>query len=211
MAVKTTMMIAVPSAVGLAVLAKPITWLLFPQQETLDKAAFLLMGLAVTVILFSLSTLSSSILQGIGKVNAPIYNAAISLGVQTVTLMGLLLLTDMDLYALVIANIVYSGLMCILNQWSVRKAIDYRQEMIKTFVIPLLAAGFMGALAWVVYDVLYYFTASTIIALIPAIFLAVCVYFVLLIVLRGVNERELRSIPKGHLLVKLAKKCRLMP
>lgn len=210
LATKTTMMITIPSAVGLAVLAKPITWLLFPQQETLDKAAGLLMALAVTVIFFSLSTLSGSILQGIGKVNAPIRNAGIALAIQTAALIGLLLLTDLDLYALVIANIVYSGLMCILNQMSIRKAIGYRQEILRTFLIPLLAAAFMGVIAWAVYDILYLLTSSTILSLIPAILAAVCVYFALLIAFRGMNEQELRSIPKGHLIVKVAKKCRLM-
>ncbi len=210
MSIKTTMMIAIPAAVGLAVLAKPVTWLLFPQKETIDTAAVLLTALAVTVIFFSLSTLSSSILQGIGKVNTPIYNAAIALAVQTVTLVGLLLLTDLDLYALVIANIVYSGLMCVLNQLSVRKAIGYRQEFVKTFLVPLAAAFFMGVSAWAVYGLLHILTSSTVISLIPAIVVAVCVYFALLIVFRGVSEQELRSIPKGYLLVKLAKKCKLM-
>ena len=210
MAIKTTMIIAIPSAVGLAVLAKPVTWLLFPQKETVDMASKLLMALAVTVVFFSLSTLSSSILQGIGKVNTPIYNAAIALGVQTVTLVGLLLLTDLDLYALVIANVVYSGLMCVLNQLSVRKAIGYRQEMVRTFVIPLLAAVFMGVIAWVVYDLTYLLTSSTIVSVIPAIIVAMCVYFVMLIAFRGVTEQELRGIPKGYLLVKVAKKCGLM-
>ena len=210
MAIKTTMIIAIPSAVGLAVLAKPVTWLLFPQKETVDMAANLLVALAVTVVFFSLSTLSGSILQGLGKVNTPIYNAAIALGVQTFVLVGTLLLTDLDLYALVIANVVYSGLMCVLNQWAVRKAVGYRQEMVRTFVIPLLAAAFMGGIAWVVYDLMYLLTSSTIISVVPTIVIAVCVYFVMLIAFRGVNEQELMGIPKGYLLVKAAKKFGLM-
>lgn len=210
MAVKSTMMIAIPSAVGLGVLARPITWLLFPQAGTIDMASHLLTALAVTVIFFSLSTLSSSILQGIGKVNTPIYNAVIALVVQTAVLVSLLLLTDMDLYALVIANVVYSGLMCILNQLSVRKAIGYQQELLRTFLIPLLAAAFMGVAAWAVYDLLYLLTSSTIVSVLPAIVIGAGVYFIMLIAFRGVNEHELKSIPKGYLIVKAAKKCRLM-
>lgn len=210
LATRTTMMIAIPCAVGIGVLAKPVTWLLFPQPETIELAASVLSALAVTVILFSLSTLNSSILQGMGKVNAPIYNAVIALAVQTVTLIGLLVFTDLDLYALVIANIVYSGLMCILNQLAVRRAIGYRQEIRRTFLIPLICAAFMGVFAWVIYDLLYHLTSSTVISVVPAIGAAMIVYFVLLVVFRGVGEKELRSIPKGYLLVKLLKKCRLL-
>lgn len=210
MAIKSTMIIAIPCAVGLCVLARPITWLLYPQAATIDMAVKLLMALAVSVIFFSLSTLSSSILQGIGKVNTPIYNAVAALAVQTAVVIGLLLLTDLDVYALVIANVVYSGLMCILNQLAVRKAIGYRQEFVKSFGVPFIASVFMGGAAWGVYKGLYLLTSSTVISLVPAIAMGACVYFVLLIALKGMTQQELLSLPKGHLLVKAAKKCRIL-
>ena len=53
-------------------------------------------------------------------------------------------------------------------------------------------------------------TGSIVVSVIPAILAAVAVYFVLLILFKGVTEEELRAMPKGHLLVKAAKKCRLM-
>lgn len=210
MAVKSTMILAIPCSVGMFVLAKPVTWLLFPQKATIDLAARLLMAMAVSVVFFSLSTLSSSVLQGIGKVNTPIYNALIALAVQTVTLVVLLLYTNLDLYALVIANIVYSGLMCILNQVAVRRAIDYRQEFRHTFLLPFAAAAVMGVVALLVYHGLYLLTSSTVVSVIPAILIAAGVYFVLLILFRAVTEQELRGLPKGYLLVKVAKKCRLL-
>ena len=210
MAVKSTMILAIPCGVGMFVLAKPVTWLLFPQKATIDLAARLLMAMAVSVVFFSLSTLSSSVLQGIGKVNTPIYNALIALAVQTVTLVVLLLYTNLDLYALVIANIVYSGLMCILNQVAVRRAIDYRQEFRHTFLLPFAAAAVMGVVAFLVYHGLYLLSSSTVVSVIPAILIAAAVYFVLLILFRAVTEQELRGLPKGYLLVKVAKKCRLM-
>ena len=142
--------------------------------------------------------------------NTPIYNALIALAVQTVTLVVLLLYTNLDLYALVIANIVYSGLMCILNQVAVRRAIDYRQEFRHTFLLPFAAAAVMGVVALLVYHGLYLLTNSTVVSVIPAILIAAGVYFVLLILFRAVTEQELRGLPKGYLLVKVAKKCRLL-
>lgn len=210
MAVKTTMIISIPCAVGILVLARPITALLFSnERETEDLATELLMALAISVIFYALSTLNSQILQGLGKLNAPIINAAVALAVQTVTAV-LLLYAGLDLYAIVIANIVYSGLMCLLNQMAVRRAARYRQEMVHTFLIPLLAASGMGAFSWAVYEGLLLLTKSPRISVIPAILLGACVYFLLLILFRGVSEEELRGFPKGYLLVRLARKCRLM-
>lgn len=210
-AVKSTMVISIPCAVGLLVLAKPITYMLFPRsEEVVTLAAKLLMTLSLSVIFYALSTLNSSILQGLGRVNVPIWNAGIALVLQTATAVGLLFYTDMDLYSLAIANTLYSGIMCVLNQISVRKAIGYKQEIVKTFVIPTLAAAFMGGVAWAVYEGMYLLTQSMRISLIPAVVVAVAVYFAMLILLRGVSKEELRGFPKGHLLVKIAQKCRLL-
>ncbi len=209
-AVKTIMLISIPSAVGLFALAKPITWLLFPDESTIDLAARILMALSVSVVFYALSTLSNSILQGIGRVNTPIINAAIALMLQTAVMVPLLIFTNLGIYAVVIATIVYSGLMCVLNQLSMHKALGYRQEIMSTFVIPFLASAFMGGAAWVVYESLLMMTGSIVVSVLPAILVAVIVYLVLLILFKGVTEAELRAMPKGYLLVKAAKKCRLL-
>ncbi len=209
-AVKTIMIISIPSAVGLFVLAKPVLQLLFPREVNLDLAAGTLMALAVSVVFYALSTLSSSILQGIGRVNAPIINAVLALIIQTAVLVPLLFLTDLNVYVLAIASTVYSGVMCILNQISIRKALGYRQEIVGTFVLPGMAAVFMGGIAWAVYEGMKLLIESNVVCIIPAICVAVVVYFALLIIFKGINEAELKAMPKGYLLVKVAKKCRLI-
>ena len=45
-----------------------------------------------------LSTISNAVLQGIGKVNLPVVNAAVALVIQTVVLVPLLLATDLGLF-----------------------------------------------------------------------------------------------------------------
>jgi len=131
------MLISIPCAVGIFTLAEPIINLLFTNtSEVLSFTSKLLMALSVSVIFYALSTLNSSILQGIGKVNAPIINACIALVLQTAIAVILLICTDLGIYSIIIANIVYSGVMCILNQRAVRKAIGYKQEYKKNFSDP---------------------------------------------------------------------------
>lgn len=217
-AVKTTMLIAIPAAVGIGVLARPITWLLFPQKASVDLAAKLLTALSASIIFYSLSTLTNSVLQGIGRVKTPVRNAAVALGIQTAVLVPLLLFTDMDLYALVIAMLLYSGTMCILNQLSIRKYMNYEQEIFRTFTTPLVSAAFMGAVSYGVYRGMgwllkcgeYPSRLQNILVLFPAIIVGVLVYGVLEIVLKGISEAELRALPKGYLIVRVAKKCHLL-
>ena len=211
LAMKTIMLISIPCAVGLFVLARPMTGLLFHNvQETEDLVTGLLMALSLSVVFYALSTLNSSVLQGLGKVNTPIINAGIALVIQTVAALLLLLFTDLDLYSMAIAVTLYAGVMCLLNQWAVRRATGYRQEIVKTFLIPTLASGCMGAVAWATYETFLMMTSSPRISVIIAIPVGACVYFLMLLLLRGISEQELRAFPKGYLLVRLARKCRLM-
>ncbi len=211
-AVKTTMLISIPCAVGLFVLARPVTGLLFPtnQKAAEDLATLLLMALVPSVVFYNLSTLNSQILQGLGRLNVPILHAGIALLVQSIAAAGLLFCTDLDLYSIVIANTLYSGTMCVLNQWAVRRTVGYRQEIRTTFLIPLCASVVMGAAARAVYEIFLMLTKSPKIAVFPAVLLGGCVYLVMLLLLRGVTEEELMGFPKGHLLVKAARKMRLL-
>lgn len=210
-AIKSTMIISIPCAIGLLALAKPVVYFLFPRSDAeVQLAAELLMILSPSVIFYALSSLNGQILQGLGKVNAPIINAATALIVQTVLAYGLLFYTDLDIYGIAIVNNIYAGLMCVLNQNATRKAIDYRQEIRTTFIIPLISALLMGAIAWLSYQGLLLVVKSPRIALLPAIGIGAGFYFVFLILLKGVSESELRGFPKGYLLVKLAKKCHLL-
>lgn len=206
----TTMLIAIPAAVGLAVLAKPIMQLLFPQPDSLDMAAELLAMIAVTVIFYSLSTLSNGILQGIGRVNLPVRNAGIALAVQTALLVALLTFTELDVYALVICLIVYSFLMCLLNSISVRRCIGVKENLKTMFLMPFLASALMGVCARGAYTGLYMLVESNVICLIPSLLLAVAVYAVTILKTGAIRREQLFAFPKGALLVKVAEKCRLL-
>ncbi len=209
-AVQTTMLISIPCAFGMLALAQPITELLFPQKESLALASALLRVISISIIFYALSTLTNAVLQGIGKVNAPVINAAAALLVQTIVLVLLLAYTDLSLYALAVAMVVYSFLMCVLNNIVVRKTLRYRQEMVKTFFKPILSAVVMGVAAYYVYKVVYMLVPVNIIALLPAVFVAVIIYFTLVIKTGALSEEELVHIPKGGLIVRMAKKLHLL-
>lgn len=209
-AIRMTMLIAIPASVGLLLLSKPIMHFIFPQKDSLDQASGLLAALAVTVILYCLSTLTNAVLQGIGRVNTPVIHSVVALVVQVAGLVALLVYTDLNLYALVCANVIYSLVMCILNQISVRKHLEYRQEVVKTFIIPFISSLVMGAVAYGIYYGLYMVLPVSRVVLLIAIGAGAMVYFCMILLLGGVNETELRSFPKGAMLVHVAKKMHLL-
>lgn len=210
-AIQMTMLIAIPATVGIAVLPRPIMQFIFPQKESLDIASGLLAALAVTIVLYSLSTLTNAILQGIGKVNTPVIHAVIALVIQVAGLIGLLLYTDMGLYALAAANVIYSLVVCVLNQLSVRKHLEYRMDAVKFFLKPAFSALVMGAVVFGIYHGLMLVIPVSRLVLLVAIAVGMCVYGAILLLIGGVTEEELWDFPKGELLVRISKKLHLLP
>lgn len=173
-ATQLSMFISIPAAVGLAVLAYPITRLLFP--NTNGTAGTLLLIGAVTIIFNTNSNVSNGVLQGIGKANLPMWNAAIALVINVELLVALLQLTSLGIYAVLVATIVYSIVICILNDISMKKYIHYKNPWGTVYLCPLLASIPMGVAAGGIYYLLELVTGSNLIGLLFAIAIGGMIY-----------------------------------
>ena len=87
---------------------------------------------------YGLSTLTNGILQGTDKMRIPVRNAVISLAAHLVVLVVLVQFCGLHIYGVVIAYMFFAALMCILNGLAIRRHLGYRQEMVRTFLIPCL-------------------------------------------------------------------------
>lgn len=201
-AVQLSMFISIPSAVGLAVLSQPIVRILFP--DTIGTAGLLLTVGAVTVVLNGLSNISNGVLQGIGLPNLPMRNAAIALVVDVSSLVVMLLTTGLGILAVVLAIIIYSVLICILNDRSMKKYLSYKNKWVDAYLIPFLASIPMALAAWLLFMGVYFLIPSDLLGLAVSVPLAAVVYVVLYIVIARVPEEELRAFPFGGILVRIA-------
>ena len=84
-AIRFIMLISIPCAVGMGVLAEPILKLVHLSDES-GMAAIMLRYGAVSIIFFSLSTLSNGLLQGINRMKEPVKNAAMALILHVIVL-----------------------------------------------------------------------------------------------------------------------------
>ncbi len=92
--VKVTMMISIPCAAGIGVLAKPIMMVIFHQPESLEISSVLLTCMAVSIIFYGLSTLAQAILQSIGRMKTPIINATAAVVIHAGIMIGTMMLLD---------------------------------------------------------------------------------------------------------------------
>lgn len=200
-AIRVTMLITIPCAVGLSVLGQPIIEMLWPNSDPL-AAKLLLVG-TLSVVFYALSTLGNGILQGINKLHIPIINAVISLVLHLGVYLVMLKLLNLDIYAVVFSNIFFSLFMCLLNHFAIYRYVGYRQEMKRTFFLPIISSAVMGAICFGVYHLFKLFlppSASCIIAII----IGIIVYFVAILLFKGCSKTELARIPViGKLLANL--------
>ncbi len=215
-AIKTIMFIAIPAAMGMSVLARPIVWLLYPNtgEANIALGGWLLTALGASIVFYSLSTLSNSILQAVGKASKPVVNAVIALAVQSGIAALLLIFTDLGIYSLAAAVTLYSFMMCLLNGISVKKATGYKQEVLTTFLLPFWASVIMGVVAAGVYYGFAFLlpkgNLGNAVSLAAAVMIGALVYFVAAIKLGVMKKKELLAIPGGHFIVKFAVKLHLM-
>lgn len=207
-AIRFTMILAIPSAVGLFVLSEPVMGLLFSGNIAIP-AVMMRIG-ALSIIFYSISTITNSVLQGIDKMRVPIINSAIALVIHMLVLVVLLCTTDLGIYAVVITDVLFPLLICILNALSIRRYIGYRQEYVKTFIKPFICSAVMGVAAYLIYRGTFTFLHSNSLSTLFAIMVAVAIYAVMLLLTKTIDEEELSSMPKGTSMIRVLKKLKLM-
>ncbi len=202
------MVIAMPCTVGMIVLAQPIIHLLFPGAS--DLAGKLIQAGGISIIFYSISTLSNAVLQGIDQMKIPIRNAIIALAANVAAVPVSLYVFDLNIYTMIVGNIVFSLVMCILNGLSVQKYSGFRPDIVKTFVKPAIASVIMGLAVYGIYFITYKVTSMNSICTVISILAGIIAYAVVLLLIRGLTEQELKSFPKGTFIIKIAKKFHLL-
>lgn len=210
--VKFNMIIAFPCAFGISALSGMIMKLLFPTTDTVISGRMLMYG-SVAVLFYALSTVTNAALQGMDRMRLPVRHAAISLLIHIPLMVILLKFTKLGAHALVIGNIVYPLIVCVLNWVSVAKYANYRQEVKTTFIIPLLASAVMWVftfgLSMLMAKILPVNYITNAFITIICIVIACLVYFVMLFMLKGVTREELKEFPMGGKMARLADKLRI--
>lgn len=208
--VKFTMFIAIPAAVGLAVLSCPVIHMLYPSADFIESGLYLSMS-AVSVVFYCLSSVTNGVLQGLGKPRLPVVHAAIALVVNVIVL-ALLMLMGAGVEAVIIATVLYSVVVCILNAVAIRQVLGYRTDMKACYIHPILSALAMavavGAIYWIPYTfapaVVSRYMISAILTVI-AVVTGVLVYMIMYLQISKMPVEEIRKLPMGTKIVKVVR------
>ncbi|MBO5999023.1 MAG: polysaccharide biosynthesis protein [Lachnospiraceae bacterium] len=213
---RMTFLIAMPCTIGLMAFAWPVTLLLFPQMMTLETASSLLAVLSITVVFYSVSTVTNAVLQGIGRMHMPLVSAGIALVIQTVLLVLLVRYSDMGIYSLVLVSIIYSILIFVFNTLFIRKYLKVRGDVLGDYALPLLASMIMGVGSITLYIIIFKLASLAVnslyfvnvIAVFPSILVAVMLYFFVLIRFGVIGTDDFLALPKGRFIVRVLRRLR---
>ena len=204
--IRLVMIIAFPCAVGLAVVAPNVVWMLF-STKTATAPNLLRIG-SIGVVLFSLSTLTNGILQGMGRLIKPITHGLIAIVIHASILLSLLYFTDLNIYAVALSNNIFALAIFAMNIVSIRRILNYRQEVKKTFVLPLLCSLAMGVIVFVLDSVLSKVLHSRF-TVVLSVLVGAVVYLITMLLTKGITRYELEKFPGGSKLYKIFKRLHL--
>ncbi|MGZ4111447.1 MAG: putative polysaccharide biosynthesis protein [Tumebacillaceae bacterium] len=198
MAMRLTMLVALPSALGLAMLAEPIDVMLFKNAEGTQA----IMVIAAATLFSSIQLTSSAILQGVGVVYIPVRNLFLG-GVAKLGL-NFLLVPILGINGAALATVISYLIATLLNLYSLYRRTGVVFDLRSMLFRPLLASFFMAVAVYVTMRGLgptlaEYLSSERALAAaltMSAILIAGVVYVVALLVTGTVTRQDIVAVPK---------------
>ena len=208
-AARITGLIALPCAVGLFLLAEPITALLGGYTgDNLTLASRLMALQGISVFLYALVQLTNAVMQAHNHATTPVVNMLLA-GVMRLFIVYFLTGNpNIGLVGAPIGAILCYLCIAILNLFSMRRVIPQRPAMLKNVLRPLIPALLMGVAAFISWKGLALFISSEsrmanlVLCAIP-ILVGVVVYVVCAVLCKSITREDCLLLPKGEKIAKL--------
>ncbi|MCL1987097.1 MAG: polysaccharide biosynthesis protein [Firmicutes bacterium] len=191
-ATRLSMLVAIPSAVGIGVLAEPILLLLFPSHP---EGAILLQVGAVSVVFLSLVQVSTGALQGIGKIMFPVAGALAGAVAKIPLNFVLIAIPEINVLGAVISTIVCYFFAMLINWGALKKYTKIKIDWMALFIKPGFAAAMMGVTCFVSHYTIMLLISNNTVATIISILFGIFSYFLMLIILRGLAKEDVQRVP----------------
>jgi len=204
LALKMSLLLGLPAAMGLFILAGPIMKMFYPNET--ESLGIALRYVSPAVIFLTVVQTMTGILQGMGKERIPVINMVIGASVKAVVSYVLTSMPVLNINGAALGTVIGYGTASVLNYRALVKYQKGGLNIISISVKPVIATIAMTLTAHFGYKLSYGFIGRNSIATLMAILLAVVVYGIVIVLIKGITEEELDSAPGGKKLSKYLKK-----
>lgn len=207
---RMSMIIGIPCATGLFVLAGPILMLLYPtQKESAIHAAPCLQILAIGFVFLSIVLTITGGLQGITKQMVPVINLFLGVVIKFIITWSLVAVPAINVLGAAIGTVCAYAFAGIMDTIMLIRFTKVRFPWKLIFIKPLISALIMGVVTIVIYKIVFAALASNTIATGLAILVAVPLYGVLIIKTKAIRRDEMMTLSIGRKIARICDRLRL--
>lgn len=201
---KLALIIGLPCAVGLFVLASPILSMLYPNltEGELTLAVDLMHTSSIGVIFLSLVQSMTGVIQGMGKPNVPVFNLFIGFVLKVASLLALMNIPQINIQGAAVSTVVCYAFAGIADTIYVIRRAKLRLGLVDVLLKPVLSSGVMGFVVFMIYSFMQDLEHQALSTL-AAVAVGVFAYGVMAIYFRFFSREELAYIPGGQRIRKL--------
>ena len=138
---KTTIIIALPSTIGMIIMAEPILNLLFPNA---NNGTILLQINAISILFAMLAQTINGILQGIGKSNIPLIAFSVSIICKFLTNVILISNINIGINGAAIGNIICNVIVFVIGFLNLKRSINLKIDFKKIIIKPIFITIIMS-------------------------------------------------------------------
>lgn len=207
LAIRLSLLIGLPCAVGLFVLATPIIGLLYPNEPS--SVGGILAIMSIGVVFLSLIQSFTSVLQGIGKAHIPVLNLFIGAGVKFIMTYVLTAIPSLNVKGAAISTVCAYIVAAVLDYFSVKKYLGLKFSARDFLMRPLVTAGIMGIITRLIYVLIVPVIGNSLATLL-AVAVGGLVYVVTLFITKTITREDLQDLPKGKNIIGKLEKMKLL-
>ena len=200
-----SMLIGLPCTVGMFIFAQPILNLLFPNA---NDGALILQISALTIIFTILDQTINGALQGFGKLIIPTISLATGVFVKFIFNITLIKIPSIGVYGAAWGSVVCHLVAFCIVFTMLRKNIKLNLTFSKFVIKPVIATAIMGICSYFIYLALKGIIIERL-ATIIALFVAVVIYTLSIVVLKIFTKDEFKMMPAGDKIIKFLEKIKI--
>ncbi|QQY79493.1 stage V sporulation protein B [Keratinibaculum paraultunense] len=208
---RITLLIGLPAAFGLFVLAEPIIGLLYFKlsPEEIISTGKILSILSFGVVFLTFVQSLTAILQGLGRPIVPVVNLGIGAAFKVVLTYILTGIPNINVKGAAISTVTAYFIASLLDLIAVYKYTRLKLDIMDIFIKPLFASSLMALSAKLIYASFRSIIGNSLSTII-AIVLAAGIYFILLIVIGSLTYEDFKLLPSGEKIASKLVKFKLL-
>lgn len=197
---KLTVLIGLPSSVGMAILADPILKTLFPGSS---EGAELLALSATSIIFVGLTQTLSGVLQGLGKAYIPTLSLLMGAGIKLVLNFTLIPMSHINIKGAIYGTLACYALASAFNIVALKYNYKLHLNLPNLIIKPAVAVIVMGGCTYFSFNTVLRASGSMIASTGASIGISAAVFGFVILTLGGVSTREILALPFGNTIARL--------